>query len=91
MVVELAKFLGAPTTSDASRASLSKELLRVRAELLRDVPDPDDPIDRLKARAQAKRAAAAEFEGNEDFLHVNSRIFGSTDVSVGWISCGAAG
>src|SRR6202011_4607701 len=56
VAVALAEFIGAPGTSDASRAPMSRELLKIRAELLREVPDPDDPVEQLKRRAQAKRA-----------------------------------
>jgi hypothetical protein len=63
VVVELAERLGAPGTSDASRAPLAKELLRVRGELLRDVEDPDDPVAEIKRRAEAKRAAAGGESG----------------------------
>lgn len=51
LALELAKRIDAAGTSDASRAPMSKEFLRIREELLRAVPDPDDPIEQLKARA----------------------------------------
>jgi hypothetical protein len=48
-------------------------LLRVQADLLRDVRDPADPIDELKRRRDEVIAAAKAEPGGE-FLHVNSRI-----------------
>ena len=54
-----AQRLDDPATSDASRSPLSKEFSRLRAEALRGVAGPDDPLEQIRRRAQAKRAEAS--------------------------------
>jgi hypothetical protein len=53
-----AQRLDDPATSDASRSPLSREFSRLREEALRDVAGPDDPVEQIRRRAQAKRAEA---------------------------------
>jgi hypothetical protein len=50
-----AQRLDDPSTSDASRSPLSKEFSRLRADALREVVGPDDPIHILQQRVKAKR------------------------------------
>lgn len=52
-------------TADASRSGLSREFSRLRAEALRDVPTPGDPVDEIRARVAAKRLGAGAAVGRE--------------------------
>jgi hypothetical protein len=44
LALDLAERIEAPTTSDASRAPMAREVMRLREQLLRTVVDEDDPV-----------------------------------------------
>ncbi len=60
LALALAARIDSDRTSDASRAPLSKEFSRLRAELLRDVPVAGDFVDELKARVAKTLAGSRE-------------------------------
>jgi hypothetical protein len=55
LALDLAQRIDAPNTSDASRAPMAREVMRLRAELLRTVVDEDDPVHILQQRVAAKK------------------------------------
>ena len=67
LAYELAERISAPGTSDSARAPLSRELMRLRSEMLRGVSTPGDPVDQIGARAQAKRVQAELLDRSDDF------------------------
>ena len=53
-----AERLSSPSTADSSRAPLAREWSRLYEDLVREVPDEDDPLPALRLRYLATRAAA---------------------------------
>lgn len=55
LALGLAARLDAANTNDASRAPLARQFALLHDGLVRSVPDPDDPLEHIRARVWAKR------------------------------------